>query len=117
VTLAVDEALRMRALDVLGPLGDPTAREVLDVGTVSVAHDVTSWEGSGGRVRGHRVVVIAPSAVHARFSASHAAADALTAALAAAMAERPGESVAAVEVRAGIPEWHGGGGPYRASRA
>lgn len=110
---AVDEQLRRRAIDILGPLGDEVAREALEVGAVAVEHDVLAWEGSHGTIHAHRVVVLAPAALHARVVASHAARDGLSAALAAAMAERGGHAVADVRVEIGERETGRSSGPYR----
>jgi hypothetical protein len=115
-----DEALRIHALEALGPLGDVLARVALEEGSVLVEHDVLAWEGSHGTVHAHRVIVVLPADVHARFAtsdaSSHAAKDALAAALAATMAERAGHAVADVVLEAGIVE-HAMSGPYRDPRA
>ncbi len=111
-----DETLRIRALEALGPLGDAVARDVLAHGSVAVEHDAMEWEGSSGRVRAHRVIVVAPPELHARFEGSHAARDALTAALAAAMTARRGEVVGDVVVEPGTLEPPMSVGPYRGAR-
>ncbi len=117
---APDEALRIRALEALGPLGDVLARVALEEGSILVEHDVLAWEGSHGPVQAHRVIVVLPADVHVRFAAregsSHAAKDALAAALAAAMAERAGQAVADVVIEAGVVE-PAMSGPYRDPRA
>jgi hypothetical protein len=101
----VDELLRIRALEMLGPLGDPLARSALESGVVAVEHDVRAWEGSHGTVHAHRVVMVLAEDLHARFvgkePSSHAARDALSAALSAAMAERAGNAVDDVALEAG----------------
>jgi len=101
----VDELLRIRALEMLGPLGDPLARAALEAGVASVEHDVRSWEGSHGTVHAHRVVVVVGEDLHARLvtkeASSHAARDALSAALSAAMAERAGNAVDDVALEIG----------------
>ncbi len=112
----VDEPLRLRALEVLGPLGETLAREALEAGSVTVEHDVLAWEGSHGTTHAHRVVVVLPTELHARLEVSHAAKDGLAAALAAAVAERAGQAVADVRLEAGdfeAPEMS----PYRNPRA
>lgn len=115
-----DEALRIHALEALGPLGDVLARVALEEGSILVEHDVLAWEGSHGTVHAHRVIVVLPADVHARFAASdvssHAAKDALAAALAAAMAEHAGHAVADVVIESGVVE-HTMSGPYRDPRA
>ena len=113
---APDELLRIHALEALGPLGDQLARSALETGSILVEHDVLAWEGSHGTVHAHRVVVVLPDEVHAQLIVSHAAKDALSAALAAAMAERAGHAVADVTIEAGTVE-HVMSGPYRDPRA
>jgi hypothetical protein len=114
---AVDEALRRRALELLGALGDALAREALASGSVEVAHDVLAWQGSRGPVRAHRVIVSLEPALHAALVASHAARDGLVAALSAAMAERPEQAVADVRFELGsAPSAPSASGPYRDPR-
>jgi hypothetical protein len=110
-----DEPLRLRALDVLGPLGDTLAREALETGSVIVEHDVLAWEGSHGTTHAHRVVVVVPGKLETRLASSHAAKDGLSAALAAAMAEQVGHSVADVRIEAGEVD-SPALGPYRDPR-
>ena len=94
-----DEPLRLRALEVLGPLGD-----------------VLASEGSHGSMHAHRVVVLLPEELTAQLASNHAAKDALAAVLAAAMAERAGHSVA--DVRFEFGELAGPAlGPYRDPRS
>lgn len=111
-----DDRLRIRALEALGGLGDETARAVLSCGSVAVEHDAMEWDGSAGHVRAHRVIVTVEAELHARFTASYAARDALTASLAKAMADRPGETVGDVVVEAGEPDIVPSIGPYRGAR-
>ena len=111
-----DDALRRRALEILGPLGDELAREALERGVVDVEHDVTAWDGSGGHVRGHRVIVTVTAPTLARFTERFSPKDALTAALAAAMAERRGEAVVDVRVVEGDARPTHAGAPYRDPR-
>jgi acetylornithine deacetylase/succinyl-diaminopimelate desuccinylase-like protein len=114
-----DDALRVRALEVLGPLGDALAREALERGIVLVEHDVRSWQSSHGTVRGHRVVVALPEELLLRIDArhaGHATRDSLAASLAAAMAERAGQAMVDVRLAGGDVERmpkH----PYRDPRA
>ena len=98
---ALDEHLRARALMQLGALGDALAREMLERGAVVVESDVLAWEGTQGPMHGHRIVVVLDDELHARAGASHTARDGVTAALAAAMAERGGQAVADVRMEAG----------------
>ena len=101
MTRAEDDGLRRRALEALGPLGDPLAREALEQGAVVVEGDAVMWEGTHGTMRGHRIVVILDADLLARANASHAARDAMTAALAAAMAEQAGHAVSDVRLEVG----------------
>jgi len=98
-----DEHLRVAALEALGPLGEPLAREALETGAVAVEHDVLAWEGTQGTMHGHRIVVTLDAQLHARLVASHAAVGGLEAAVAAAMAERGGHAVADVRIEVGAP--------------
>lgn len=110
-----DEPLRVRALEVLGPLGDELARVALGAGEILVEHDMRGWEGTSGTMRGHRVVVLLEHELLLRVESSHAARDGLLAALSAAMAERPGQSVADLRLEEGAgPRSQG---PYRDPRA
>lgn len=114
---AEDDTLRCKALDALGPLGDALARAALESGAVLVElHDVRSWEGSNGTVHGHRVIVALSAELRARVDVDHTAKDALASALAAAMAERGGHSVADVCLEVGVPAAQASS-PYRNPRA
>lgn len=108
-----DDFLRHGALARLGALGDPLAREALELGALEIETDVLAWEGSSGSVHGHRVVLVMPSAVHERVIVSHAARDALAESIAAALSERPGHSLADLTFEAGASERGPAGGPYR----
>jgi hypothetical protein len=112
---ALDEALRRRALELLGALGAALAREALESGSVEVELDVLAWQGSRGQVRAHRVIVSVERALHASLVASHAACDGLVAALSAAMAERRDEAVADVRFEQGSAS-ASASGPYRDPR-
>lgn len=107
-----DESLRRRALEALGPLGDPLAREALERGMVAVEPDAVTWEGTQGTMHGHRVVVSLDAELHARATASYPARDAMTAALSAAMAERSGHAVSDVRLDLGLPAARASS-PYR----
>ena len=104
--------LRPRALEVLGPLGDVLAREVIEVAEIDVVPGVASWEGSHGRVRADRIILTVPKEllddVHKRPAARHA----LEAAFAAAVAEEPRASLYELVLEPGMPE-RGKAGPYR----
>lgn len=103
MTRSEDDGLRSRALEALGPLGDPLAREALERGVVAVEAEAVIWEGTQGTMRGHRIVLILDAELLARANASHATRDAVTAALSAAMAERAGHAVSDVRLELGAP--------------
>ena len=112
---AIDEPLRLRALEVLGAHGEMLARRALETGSVEVEQDVLEWEGSHGTVHAHRVFVTVARDVHPLLVESHAARDALSAALSAAMAERAGHAVADVRIELQDGE-RTSLGPYRDPR-
>ncbi|MBX3191553.1 MAG: hypothetical protein KF819_31455 [Labilithrix sp.] len=114
--MTLDEPLRVRALETLGPHGDALARTALETGDVSVEHGVLAWEGSHGQVTAHRVIVVVEGELYDAIMDKPATLDGLSQALAAAMAERPGHSVADVRVEPGDPDRAGGSGPYRVGR-
>jgi hypothetical protein len=103
---------RQRALEVLGPLGDGLAREVIEIADIAVVPGVTSWEGSHGRVRADRVVLTVPQELYDAVGRRPAARHALEAAFAATVAEEPLASLYELVLEVGMPE-RGKGGPYR----
>ena len=109
---ADDASLRQRALEALGPFGDPIAREALETGAAHVEPSVSTWEGSHGTVHAHRVTLVVPAALRARIDASPAAEDALAAAMAAAVAEDPHATLYDLRIEAGTPD-SSRAGPYR----
>lgn len=111
---AEDDGLRHRALDLLGPHGDPDARDALEGAVVALETDVSEWEGSHGTVHGHRVVLLLPPNLVGRVASSLAAQDAITWALSAALSERAGAALFDVRYEAAVaPPSRPGGGPYR----
>ena len=104
--------LRPRALEVLGPLGDVLAREVIEVADIDVVPGVASWEGSHGRVRADRIVLRIPRDLHEAVGRRPAARHALEAAFAAAVAEEPHASLYELVIEPGLPQ-RGKSGPYR----
>jgi hypothetical protein len=108
------ESLRRAALDALGPHGGEVARDALAHGAIDVTPGVARWEASTGRVEGHRVTLELDAARLARMRREPAVYDAVCAALAAAVATRPGESLFELAVHAtadGMDET-----PYRGRR-
>jgi hypothetical protein len=110
------EALRRAALEILGPFGDARAERILTTADLDIEADVAVWEGSEGQVHGHRVRLGVDGAGLAQLQLSPAVADAVTAALSAALAETPGNALVDV-----VPSWSRErphtGGAYRASAA
>jgi hypothetical protein len=106
------DGLRARALDALGALGHPLAREALETGALAIDHDVLAWEGSHGPVRAHRVAVRVRSELAAQIAASPSALDELSRAVAAAVSESPGQALADLRIEEGEGR-RAGGGPYR----
>lgn len=104
--------LRPRALEVLGPLGDVLAREVIEVADIDVVPGIASWEGSHGRVRADRIILTIPAELHEAVGRKPSARHALEAAFAAAVAEEAQTSLYELVLEAGMPE-RGKGGPYR----
>jgi hypothetical protein len=102
VTGWTGESLRRAALDALGRHGADLARDALVHGAIDVTPGVTRWEASTGRVDGHRVTLVLDAARLDRIHREPAAADALCAALAAAVATRPGESLFELTFRAAV---------------
>ena len=94
------QALRQRAIERLGALGPPLAYEALDSGELEVEHDVLAWTGTMGTVHGHRVVLWLTPGLCAEVNAASWVVDALTAAIASAVAEVPGNALAELEVGA-----------------
>ena len=111
MTAGDDAPLRLRALDVLGPAGDPLAREALEHGAVDLEPHALAWESSHGHVTGVRVVLRLSPELRARVAGAPAVGDALVAALAAAVAETPGRSL--VDLVLGAPEGASAASPAR----
>jgi hypothetical protein len=95
----VDDPLRLAALERIGPLAPPVARDALERGVLEVEPDVLAWEGSLGAIHGHRVLLGVDAELFRQISAAPAVVDALTAALAAAIAERGGSSLAELKIQ------------------
>jgi hypothetical protein len=94
-----DVGLRLLALERLGPLAHPFAREALERGTLEVEPDILAWQGSLGEIHGHLVVLWLDQDLFIRVSAFPAVVDALTTAVAAAVARTPGNSLAELRIR------------------
>lgn len=93
-SLPSPEALRQAALDALGPHADERTRAALEAAELQLEAAVAAWESSAGHVEGHRVTLAVDAATLGRLRAAPALEDALHAALAAAMARHPGQTLA-----------------------
>jgi hypothetical protein len=99
-----DDGLRLLALNRLHALAPLLAREALEHGIVEVEPNVLAWSGSMGMVHGHLVVLWLDPAMVAQVKAAPAVEDALTAAVASAVAQVSGHALAELKVlaRAGL---------------
>ena len=86
MTRGEDDGLRVLALRALGPLALPLAREALELGRLEVEPDVRSWQGSHGQVHAHLVFLWLEAELCTRVQQTPSAVDALTAAVASAVA-------------------------------
>lgn len=93
------EDLRRAALDSLADFGDLRALRILEIAGIHVESDVVEWEGSEGPVRGHRVSLDVDGAGLAELRGVPALLDAVTAALALALARQPGHVLVDVNAR------------------
>jgi hypothetical protein len=87
------EALRRAALEALGEHADERARDALAHATIAVVPAVARWSGSSGAVEGHRVELGVDARTLGTLRAVPSVVDALSAALASAVALRPGEAL------------------------
>jgi len=81
----MNDALLARAREALGAFAPPLASEALEHGTLTLG-DTMTWEGSSGTMHGRRVVLAVPAELHVQLLASPSSVDALTAAVANAIA-------------------------------
>ena len=93
-----DEALRRLALERLGPHAPALAREALERGSLEVEPGVLQWQGSLGTVNAHKVKLSLEVELLARVRPVPSVVDALTAAVAAAVATGSGEALADLEL-------------------
>jgi hypothetical protein len=91
--------LRRRALVALGEQRDERAEDALSHGDLSFAWAVARWTSSAGPVEGHRATLTLDARRLGQLGAHPAARDAICAALAAAVAEQPGQSLLELVVR------------------
>jgi hypothetical protein len=88
------EGLRAKALLALSPHADERARATIERGEVVIVRGVATWAGPRGPVVGHTVGLGLSAAELARMVDAYGAKDAVIAAMAAAMAEEEGSSLA-----------------------
>jgi len=93
------ETLRHAALDALGPYADERARGALQAAGLYVEPVGAGWESSAGHVDGQRVTLAVDAATLGRLRAAPALEDALHAALAAAVARHPGQTLTSLALR------------------
>lgn len=93
------ETLRHAALEALGPYSDERAREALQASLLHVEPVGAGWESSAGHVDGQRVTLAVDAATLGRLRAVPALEDALHAALAAAVARHPGQTLTSLALR------------------
>jgi len=91
------EDLRRSALALLA--GQPLPHDVLAHAELAVAWGVERWESSHGAVVGHRVTMLLDASRLGRLRGQPSALDAICAALAAAIAARPSESMVELTTR------------------
>jgi len=91
--------LQRVALGALGEHTDERARDALAHATLTLRPATAGWEGSAGHVEAHRVTIGLDARRLGTLRAAPALADALCAAVANAIATRPHESLADVELR------------------
>jgi hypothetical protein len=92
------DSLRRAALEALGPHGGALARDALVHGAIDVTPGVARWEASTGPVEGHRITLVLDAGLVGQVREEPAAYDAICAAIAAAVAMRPGESLFELEL-------------------
>lgn len=109
--MSADEPLRLRALAHLGRGAPEDAARALEQGLLDVGEPETSWSGSLGLVRGYLVTLHVDEPTAGVLRASVGSWDALVACVAAALAERPGSSLARLAL--GPPRQAPPGTPYR----
>jgi hypothetical protein len=99
VTAWSSEELRRAALDALGEHADERAREALRHASIGIVDAASEWSGSGGMVQAHRVTLALDARTLGGLRAAPALADALCAAMATALATRPGEALMDLSLR------------------
>ena len=98
MTVWSGEELRRAALVALGEHADERAREALTHASITVV-GATGWDGSAGPVQAHRVPLGLDARTLGGLRAAPALADALCAAVASAVARRPGQTLLDLHLR------------------
>jgi hypothetical protein len=93
VTTWTGEELRRVALDRLGVHADERTRETLAHASLAIVPAVARWDSSAGPVEAHRVTLGVDAGTLGMLRAAPSLVDALCAALAAAVATRPRETL------------------------
>jgi hypothetical protein len=93
------EELRSAALEALGGLADARAVDALSRGELTVEHAAARWDTSAGPVEAHRVTLAVDARCLGTLRAAPGVFDAVCAAVAAAIAARPGESLLELSLR------------------
>lgn len=93
------EELRRSALEALGEHADERARDALVHASIEIVIAAAGWTGSGGPVQAHRVTLGFDARTLGGLRAAPALKDALCAALASAIAARPGETLLDLQLR------------------
>jgi hypothetical protein len=91
--------LRRLALDALGEHSDERARDALIHATVTLSETTSRWEGSAGRVEAHHVTLGLDARRLGALRGAPALIDALSAAIATAIASRPREALLDIVLR------------------
>jgi hypothetical protein len=94
------DSLRRAAIEALGPFGDARAVRLLELARIALEADAAEWEGSDGTVHAHRIRLGVDGAGLAHIRLVPAIADAVTAALSAALP--PGHALLDLSVRWGV---------------
>ena len=98
MTAWTGEELRRAALAALGEHADERARDALAHASIAVT-GAAGWDGSAGPVEAHGVTLGLDARTLGGLRAAPALADALCAAVATAIATRPGETLADLDLR------------------
>jgi hypothetical protein len=93
------EELRRTALEALGAHGDQRAIDALRSAVLAITPGAARWHSSSGPVQAHRVTLGLEAGCLGRLRAAPATVDALGAALAAAIARWPGETLLELVLR------------------